>query len=69
MTHGVQGLNYTTGGFIMQSKTPVFQLTTCWNSESDFKVFVSEKSFFKESLSRMQKFSTKPISMRAVQLE
>jgi hypothetical protein len=47
LKHGVQGLNYTTGGFIMQSKTPVFQLTTCWNSEADFKSFVGEKSFFK----------------------
>jgi heme-degrading monooxygenase HmoA len=53
----------------MQSKTPVFQLTTCWSSEADFKSFVGEKSFFKESLARMQNFSSKPISMRAVQLE
>lgn len=68
INQGVKGVNYTTGGFIMQSQTPVFQLITCWNCEADFKSFVSDKSFFKESLARMQNFSSKPISMRAVQL-
>lgn len=47
LNHGVKGLNYTTGGFIMQSQSPVFQLTTCWNSEADFKTFVNDKAFFK----------------------
>ena len=53
----------------MQSQTPVFQLTTCWNSEADFKTFVTDKQFYKESLNRLQQFSTKPISTRAVQIE
>ena len=53
----------------MQSPTPVFQLLTCWNSEAEFKSFVSDKAFYKESVSRMQQFSSKPISTRAIQLE
>ena len=68
ITHNIKGLNFTTGGFIMQSQTPVFQLTTCWNSESDFKNFVGDKNFFKGSIDKMQAFSSKPISLRAVQL-
>lgn len=68
LTHGIKGLNFTTGGFIMQSQTPVFQLITCWNSENDFKNFVGDKNFFKGSIDKMQVFSSKPISIRAVQL-